>query len=228
MQDKAKEVFEFDPKKLKKVPIEQVRENTWNPKDPNSPEYEKVKRSIEINGLTQPVFVRLNPEGDCLYEVLDGAHRARACKELGFKEIYVYDEGEVSDELAKSFTIFHQVQVPFEELELAPLVVELNSLNFELPYDEKEITKFKDLTEFDFGDYDTTGPEQKESPDDQFKTLTIKMTAEQFEDVQNAIKTVSEGDNVSEGRALQLLCVDGLNGYPFDGTGDIELDEEDL
>ena len=228
MQDTAKEVFDFDPKKLKKVPIDQVRENTWNPKDPESPEYEKVKRSIEINGLTQPVFVRYNPEGDSLYEVLDGAHRTRACKELGFKEIYVYDEGKVSDELAKSFTIFHQIQIPFEDLELAPLVMELNSLNFELPYDDKEIEKFKDLTQFDFGDYDTAGQQQQENLDDEFKTLTIKMTPEQFEDVQNAIKTVSEGDNVSEGRALQLLCVNGVNGYPFDGTGDIELNEEDL
>lgn len=227
MQDTAKEVFDFDPKKLKKVPINQVRENTWNPKDPESPEYEKVKRSIEINGLTQPVFVRYNPEGDSLYEVLDGAHRTRACKELGFKEIYVYDEGEVSDDLAKSFTIFHQIQIPFEDLQLAPLVMELNSLNFELPYDNKEIEKFKDLTQFDFGDYDTTGPQQQENLDDEFKTLTIKMTPEQFEDVQNAIKTVSEGDNFSEGRALQLLCVNGLNGYPFDGTGDIQLEDEE-
>lgn len=227
MQDKAKEYFEFNPDKLKKISIDNVRPNSWNPKDPDAPEYEKIKESIRINGLTQPVFVRRNKDDETDYEILDGENRWRGAKELGFTEIYIYDEGEVPDELAKSFTIFHQLQNPFDELQLAPIVLELNSLDFELPYEDKEIEKFKDLTQFSFEDYSTDGPGAKDDLEDQFKTLTIRMTAEQFEDVNNAIKTVSEGDNVSEGRSLQLLCVNGLNGYPFDGTGDINLEDEE-
>lgn len=133
MQDNAKETFEFDPKKLLKVEIDKVRENSWNPKSRDTKEYEDVKRSIEINGLTQPIFVRENNNGESEYEVLDGAHRLRACKELGYKEIYIYNEGDVADELAKSFTIFHQVQVPFDKKLLKPLVLELNEVSIELP-----------------------------------------------------------------------------------------------
>lgn len=226
MQNEAKEKFEFNPDKLKKVDIYKVRENDWNPKDPNNPEYEKVKRSIEINGLTQPIFVRENDNGDTKYEVLDGAHRFRACKDLGFDEIYIYNEGEVSDELAKTFTIWHQVQVPFETLELAPLVIELNRFDMELPYSNDEINKFADMLEFDFNDYSTEEPDFNQESEDELKTLNIKMTPEQFEIVQNAIKTVAEGENVSDGRALELLCSSGLAGYPFDGTGDITMEEE--
>lgn len=226
MQNEAREKFEFNPDKLKKVEISKVRENDWNPKDPNDPEYEKVVRSIRINGLTQPIFVRQNDNGETKYEVLDGAHRLRACKELGFKEIYIYDEGEISDELAKTFTIWHQIQVPFETIELAPLVVELNRLDMELPYSDEEVNKFADMLEFSFNDYSTEEPDFNQEPEDEMKTLNIKMTPEQFEVVHNAIKTVSDGENVSEGRALELLCANGLNGYPFDGTGDIELEEE--
>lgn len=225
MQNKAKEVFSFDPKKLKKVPIEEVRENSWNPKDEKSPEYKKVKESIQINGLTQPVFVRTNPNDNSIYEVLDGAHRARACKELGFPEIYIYDEGEVPDDLAKSFTIFHQIQVPFDDLKLAPIVMELSSLGFELPYSDNDIAKFKNLAQFDFADSATSGPETEEDLDGWFKTLTLRMTCEQFDDIKKAIRLVSEGDNVSEGRALQLLCASGVSGYPFDGAGTYSLDE---
>ena len=227
MQEKAKEYFEFNPDKLKKISIDNLRPNTWNPKDPDAPEFEKIKESIRINGLTQPVFVRQNKNDESDYEILDGENRYRAAKELGFAEIYIYDEGEVPDELAKSFTIFHQIQNPFDELQLAPIVLELNSLDFELPYEEKEIEKFKDLTQFSFEDYSTEGPETKDDSEEGFKTLTIRMTAEQFEDVNNAIKTVAEGDNVSDGRALQLLTQNGLLGYPFDGTEDINLENEE-
>lgn len=217
--------FEFTPEKIQKVSIEQVVPNDWNPKEASSQEMENIKKSLEINGYAQPILVR---EKDGSFEIIDGFHRFSALKELGYKELYIYNAGKISDEQAKAMTIWMQTQVAFDDIQLAPLVMELNSLNFELPYDDKEIEKFKDLTQFDFGDYDTTGPQQQENLDDEFKTLTIKMTSEQFEDVQNAIKTVSEGDNVSEGRSLQLLCVNGLNGYPFDGTGDIELNEENL
>ena len=38
---------------------------------------------------------------------------------------------------------------------------------------------------------------------------------------------VKEGENVSDGRALELLVSSGLAGYPFDGTGDIDLIDEE-
>ena len=215
--------FEFYPERIQKVKISDVRENDWNPKDPDNPEYEKVKKSIEVNGLTQPIFVRENPDGDTTYEILDGAHRFRACYDLGFEEIYIYNEGEVEDGLAKTFTIWHQVQVPFEEIQLAPLVVELHKLDFELPYTEKQFEEFENLASFDFNEaYKETDP--TENLDDEMKTLNIKMTAAQLEIVQNGIDTVMEGENVSAGRALELLVSSGLAGYPFDGTGDIELE----
>ena len=137
MQD-AKKYFDFDPKKLLEVKVSEVRPNTWNPKDPDDPDYEKVKRSVEINGLTQPIFVRENDNGKTKYEILDGEHRWRSARDLGFEKIYVYNEGVVPDEYAKSLTLWHEVSVGMQESELAPLVVELTSLNFELPYKDRK------------------------------------------------------------------------------------------
>ena len=205
MQDKAKEVFEFNPQKLQKVKISEVRENDWNPKNPDDPEYEKVKRSIEINGLTQPIFVRVNNNGETKYEVLDGAHRFRACRDLGFKEIYIYNEGEVPDALAKSFTIFHQVQVPFSEVELAPLVMELNDLEMELPYNDLEIEGFRNLATFDF---DSVWKDQTpiEEPVKDEEVLTIKMTPGQFDIVNRSIEKVKTEYSVKDGEALKMIC----------------------
>lgn len=207
----AKQYFEFNPDKLKKVKIEEVRENPWNPKDPDDPDYQKVLKSIQINGLTQPIFVRENDDGVSKYEILDGAHRFRACYELGYDEIYVYDEGEVPDELAKSLTIWHEVSVKSQKELLAPLAMELNSLNMELPFSDKEMFKFEKICSQDFDDTPKTDM-------DSFKDLKIRMTKDQFDFVTNAIKTVAQQENVSDGMALELLVGDGFQTY---NTGEV-------
>ena len=210
----AKDYFTFSPDKLKKVSTDDIRPNSWNPKDPDDPEYQKVLRSVELNGLTQPIFVRENDNGNTKYEILDGEHRHRAAEELGIEEIYVYDEGEVPDELAKSLTIWHEVSVRAKQELLAPLAMELKKLDMELPFSDKEMFKFEKLTQPDFEEIpnsDMAG----------FKDLKIRMTAEQFDVVMNGIRTVAESENVSDGRALELLVADGLAGY----TQSEEVDE---
>ena len=210
----AKDYFTFSPDKLKKVSTDDIRPNSWNPKDPDDPEYQKVLRSVELNGLTQPIFVRENDNGNTKYEILDGEHRHRAAEELGIEEIYVYDEGEVPDELAKSLTIWHEVSVRAKQELLAPLAMELKKLDMELPFSDKEMFKFEKLTQPDF-------EEIPKSDMAGFKDLKIRMTAEQFDVVMNGIRTVAESENVSDGRALELLVADGLAGY----TQSEEVDE---
>lgn len=207
----AKDLFEFNPKKLKKVKIEEVRENDWNPKNPDDPDYQKVKRSVEVNGLTQPIFVRENNNGETKYEILDGRHRFLAAYELGYDEIYIYDEGEVPDELAKSLTIWHEVGVKMQDSLLAPLAMELNSLDIELPFTDKEMFKFEKIANFEI-------QEPADNLEDQFKTLKLRLTSEQFDVINNAIEKVAEDLNVSQGNALELLVASGLAGYPFDGS----------
>ena len=213
IKNNQKAPFEFAPDKIQKVSIEQVVPNDWNPKEASPQEMENIKKSLEINGYAQPILVR---EKDGGFEIIDGFHRFSALKELGYKELYIYNAGKISDEQAKAMTIWMQTQVAFNDIQLAPLVMELNSLDFQLPYDEKEINKFKELVQFDFNDYDTTGIEpQTDSDIDQFKTLTIRMTVEQFAIVNEAIERVCEDENVSEGRSLELLIAEAMSGYPW-------------
>ena len=214
---------DFDPTKISKVKLDEVEPNDYNPKEKDTPEFRNVVESIRINGLKHPIFVR-EVKGNDKYVIVDGEQRYTAAKELGYDEIYIYNLGEISEEEAKALTIWFEVQVPFMEIELAPLVVELSQLDFTLPYNEKQIEDFRNLVEFDFDEaYKDTDP-IGDDDEVKLKTFTVKMTPEQMDIVQAAIKTVSDGENVSEGRALELLCATGLAGYPFDGTGDIELE----
>lgn len=213
---------DFDPSKIIKVPIDKVEPNDYNPKEKNTKEYKNVVESIRRNGFKQPIFVR-EEEGNDNYVIVDGEQRWTAANELGYKDIYIYNLGNISEEEAKALTIWFEVQVPFSEVELAPIVVELNKLDITLPYTDEEIVTFEKMTQFDFdAAYNEEGP-QNDELDDEMKTLNIKMTPEQFETVDGAIKYIVEHEEVSEGRALELLCANGLTGYPFDNTAEENL-----
>lgn len=201
---------DFDPTKVLKVQIDNVEPNDYNPKEKDTPEYRNVVRSIQLNGLKQPIFVR-EVDGNDNFVIVDGEQRWTAAKELGYKEIYVYNLGKISEEEAKSLTIWFEVQVPFSEYELAPIVMELNDLQMELPYNELEIDGFRNLASFDFDKaYESQTPLKEENDKDE-EILTIKMTADQIEKVNNAIEEVKASKKVKEGEALTMLCEGGLD-----------------
>ena len=213
---------DFDPSKIIKVPIDKVEPNDYNPKEKNTKEYKNVVESIRRNGFKQPIFVR-EEEGNDNYVIVDGEQRWTAANELGYKDIYIYNLGNISEEEAKALTIWFEVQVPFSEVELAPIVVELNKLDIQLPYTDEEIVTFEKMTQFDFDAAYNEDVPQGADMDDDMKTLNIKMTPEQFKTVDGAIKYIVEHEEVSEGRALELLCANGLTGYPFDNTAEENL-----
>lgn len=197
----------FDPKKLKVVNIDEVHPNEWNPKEKNHKKVEDIKKSIELHGFKAPVQVRSN---DGKYEIIDGEQRWTAMKELGATQIVIYDNGVISDEDAKNETLWWQVQVPFETISLANLVTELDQLNLSLPYNEKEIAEFAEMSEFNFDQYDNERPD--EDGNDDIKTFVVKLTAEQYEIVTGAINQIKEDNDCSDPRALELLAADYLAG----------------
>ena len=186
---------DFDPTKILKVQIDKVEPNDYNPKEKDTPEYRNVVKSIQLNGLKQPIFVR-EVDGNDNFVIVDGEQRWTAAKELGYKEIYIYNLGKISEEEAKSLTIWFEVQVPFSEVELAPIV---------MPYNDLEIDGFRNLASFDFdsawGEQTPIDEEEKNE-----EILTVKMTPEQFDIVHRSIEKVASEDSVTEGEALKRIC----------------------
>ena len=197
---------DFDPKNLKRVKLSDLLSNGWNPKD-NEKEFEKVKKSLEVNGLMTPIFVREVEDG---YEIVDGNQRARAARELGYTDVYVYNLGNISETEAKQLVLYLQVQVPFVADMLAPLAVELETFGLVLPYDEKTMQKFRDMEAFDmdtaFNDEEPVPePEKEDEIKEKLKTYKIKLTPEDFDVVRSTIDKVIMAEDVNEGRALELL-----------------------
>lgn len=189
----------YDVKKVKRVPIAEVRANSWNPKLDDTEEEKKILLSVKENGQRIPIVVRQNNG----YEIIDGEQRFKACKALGFTEVLVYDEGEMNDDAAKALTIWYQQQVPFDKVLEAELVNSIN--NALLPYTPEELENMRQIVEFD---WEKVVPADEE--DVQFRTLTLRMLKEAYEVVMSAINKVQLESNVTIERAIELICADYL------------------
>jgi hypothetical protein len=202
--------IKFDENQLKIINIDEVRPNTWNPKDKDTKEYQIIKQSLNKKGLRLPVVVRENNG----YEIIDGEQRWTAWKELGHKTILIYNEGKISDQEAKELTIWYEQKVPFNEIDLAKLVTEMNLeyKDLELPYTKLELDEMKELTDFDWDKYEDNYEEEQEKD---FKTLSLNCTDEQYKIIMDAINKVKKQINdmdISNNRALELICGDYLAG----------------
>ena len=120
------------------VDINEVCFNPWNPKIKRSKEYEKVKESVKLNGLGMPIVVREIEDDNYKYQVLDGEQRLTAALDLGYDKVWIVNLGQVSDEEAKSKTLWYEMAVPFDKEQLGNLLVDLVG-KVELPYTDNEI-----------------------------------------------------------------------------------------
>lgn len=179
--------IDFDVSKIQIVDIGEVRPNTWNPKDLNTKEYQRVKLSVEKNGLRGPIIVRENNG----FEIIDGEQRWRSCNDLGYKKVIIYNEGKISDQKAKELTIWYQQQVPFNEVKLAWLIKDLVSdVDVNIPYSQEEIDAYLKTTQFNMDDF-----KKNDLPPNTNQTLTfaVKVSKSQYEVIKQAVdKFVNE------------------------------------
>lgn len=145
------------------VDIEQVKPNTWNPKDSidENPTvrkmYEQIKEEIRKKGLFEAITVRSVGNK---YEILDGYHRWRACKELGYERIRINTLGKVSDRLARAITVVkEQKKVPVSQLGVADILgwyqdegIGADIVQDLLGYSEEEFNSYSTLFDFDLGE----------------------------------------------------------------------------
>lgn len=189
------------------VDINEVCFNPWNPKVKRSKEYEKVKKSVELNGLGMPIVVREIEDDNYKYQVLDGEQRLTAALDLGYDKIWIVNLGQVSDEEAKSKTLWYEMAVPFDQEQLGKLLVELVD-KVELPYTDNEIKVISgvdletdDISDDDFEDeYNNTLksfsvhvlPENKDFLKDEFKKLNDDLSISDNTVIMTAVKNLED------------------------------------
>lgn len=75
---------------IKRIPIEQIQANSYNPNSVAPPEMRLLYQSIKEDGYTMPIVCYYLPEED-KYEIVDGFHRYTTMK--NHKDIYDREGG---------------------------------------------------------------------------------------------------------------------------------------
>lgn len=116
------------------VPIKDVLPNIWNPNRESDHEFELLCRSMDEDGITQPIIVfritselkdeepKLEQFEDGQLMIVDGEHRWRAAQHLGYKEIPVV-EVPMNIAQARIATLRHNRARGSEDYELSAQVL---------------------------------------------------------------------------------------------------------
>jgi len=198
MKEIKKEKF---PTIKKRVPIDWVFPNLYNPNIQTKEMFEKGKKSVEELGFLMPVLVREkeirdeqgNLVGDELYEIIDGEHRWRYCKELNYKEIDIESMGKISDQVAKFLTIqLNNLRGKDDVLKRAELLKQLNEGQLSLlPFDNKQIEEELKLLDFDFSQY-----ENVELPNEEIQALCVPL--KKMEEIMIILNRINNDTRIKE------------------------------
>lgn len=206
------------------VPIESLHENTWNPNRQSERAFEAEKESITEFGFIDPVTVRKHPKKKNAYEIIDGAHRVRAMRELGHEDISV-NVIEASTSEAKRLTIIlNETRGAPDRIDLATLLVDLRdeigeeSLLVGLPYSKDEMDGLLKLPDFDFNQFEKNETESEN--DEAWKTISVRVPESVFNLWEEARDKVEEMGNITpndttairNGQALEALIADWMAG----------------
>jgi len=196
------ENIKFDPKNIKLTKIDRIYPNKWNPKDKDTEEFRMIVRGIEKKGLQAPIFCR-TVKGVDGYEIVDGEQRWRACKQLNFASVFVYDMGEISDQEAQEMTLWFEHKVPFNEITLAHLLKDMVSLpDLTVPFTDVQLENYKEMAEFNWQNYQDGDLELQDT--DSVKSQHFNVTDEQLARIQ-LIAEEGEGD-----ATVALMTIDKI------------------
>jgi ParB/RepB/Spo0J family partition protein len=99
------------------VPIDSISANDYNPNRQSETDFELLCRSINEDGMTQPIVVLRKTN-----TIVDGEHRWRACRALGYKEVPVVFT-DMSPAQARIATLRHNRARGDEDIQLAAAVL---------------------------------------------------------------------------------------------------------
>ncbi len=201
----------------KEIDIDLIYKNPWNPNVESEFIFEKLKKNIQEYGFNDPVLVtrRHNNSGQN-YIIIDGEHRWKAAKELGFRKIIVEE------------MIDLETKKPMHDFDIQFLTVQMNNtrgeddtvkrgkilkaLQANNPEALKNLSLFPDQIEneikaidFQF-EYNTARPTL-----DTDVTMSFKIPANQLEYAKKVLKKINEDPNKAflklikdEGKMMEL------------------------
>lgn len=192
------------------VAVTSIRGNSWNPNRMDPTMYRKELASIRKFGFVDPVTVRIVEGG---FEIIDGEHRWRAAKELGYTEIPIYSLGLMAEAQAKQLTIvLNETRGRSDPKRLGSVLRDLletepkTDLLDLLPYSPPIFDKLTGAMELEDWDQPALAPTTG------WLERTYRLPAEAAEVIDEALAKAKNGEELADWQALELVAADFLSG----------------
>lgn len=202
-----------------RVPIDRLIENPWNPNKMTAFMYEKAVESLQEFGFVAPVIVR--SVGD-RYQIIDGAHRFRAARDLGVADIPVVVVDGLSEPQAKKLTVvLNELHGQLDPGKLSDLLGDLagsgqiEDLFSSMPFTSDILKGFVGLDGVPLPDPVKVGRPKRE---ERWTERTFRMPAAVDEVVGEALdrakrqNLAERGGPVEDWQALEQICAEYLAG----------------
>lgn len=202
----------LDTLKIEYLPIDDVKPNEYNPNRQSEHDFELLCKSIDEDGMTQPIVVLRETR-----VIVDGEHRWRACKALGFQEVPVVLT-DMTAAQARIATLRHNRARGDEDVQLAAAVlrdlVKLGATDWlkdSLNMDEVELDNFLEAVDQQDGMSNEQAAELANADDHTLREM-VKKEGGQIEEhqsvsVQDVIrareKRILEAKNLQEKEQAQ-------------------------
>jgi ParB-like chromosome segregation protein Spo0J len=109
--------------KIQYVPVDSILPNKYNPNRQSDHDFELLCRSIEEDGFTQPIIVNDGTRAPDFFNfIVDGEHRWRAARALGFKQVPIVYVPFTAEQM-KISTLRHNRARGSEDIELSAQVL---------------------------------------------------------------------------------------------------------
>lgn len=139
------------------VSVDDLRKNTFNSNKVSAQNEEKIKASIQRNGLFKPIIVRQIP-GMPGYEIIGGEHRWEQAVELGYAEVPIANMGEISDAKAKEISVIDNARYGVDDTMMFADILKdiggLDEISQFLPYGDADLSAIFDAANIALDDLD--------------------------------------------------------------------------
>jgi len=202
-----------DKPDIREVDINLVHPNPYNPNKMDDRTYKLTLKSIEEDGLMGEIIVREDPDKPNEFIIIDGEHRWKAARELGYGTIKIEVKAKDTPEAMISTLRLNKARGENDPIKEAEVIHELHKtysteeIEEKLGYTKEEQEGLENLMNFDFNQYNQDG--EGELPTDvptEYK-FEVMLTDKQHKIIETALKEIGE-ESTAEG--LVKICLEYL------------------
>ena len=174
--------------------------------------FEQTKKNIEKEGLIGGIIVREMEKEKGKYIIIDGEHRWKATKELGYKEIPVIILDKKLPDAMIATINFNKLRGELDTLKLAEVIHNLGKtynmeeLEDKMGYSQDELKGLENLLKFDFDQFDEAPVDLGEGETGEYRFEVI-LNQKQYKIIESALEIANKDDNAE---SIIVICKEFL------------------